>query len=229
METNDALALVFSRNAFYRRMHFLVLAALLLALIVIGVLLTVFIYLIRSPNRTIYFATDNVSRLIQNVPVSTPNMSTDEVINWTIAAVEKAYSYDYVNYRTQIQNSQKYFTNYGWTKYMEALKASNNLVALTTRKMVAIARVVDQPKIIAQGILGGAYAWKFEIPVLVNYMLPPYDDKNKFANALVVSVIVQRQPALQSYKGLGIVQLIGSMANTTSTAPREISRTGTAG
>lgn len=227
METNDALKLVFARNAFYRRMHFLALAAFALSIIVIGALICVFVFLIRSPNRTVYFATDNVSRLIQILPVAIPNMSDEEVINWAIDAVEKSYSYDYVNYRAQIQNSQKYFTNYGWQKYMEALTASNNLIALTERKIIALARVVDQPKITAKGKLGGAYAWKFEMPVLVTYMLPPYDGKKTFSNALVVSVIVQRQPELQSYKGLGIVQLIGSMATTPSTAPQEISGTAT--
>jgi intracellular multiplication protein IcmL len=129
-----------------------------------------------------------------------------------------------VKYHYQLQSAQKYFTNYGWSNYIKALNASNNVVALKERKMIVIAHVVGKPKILAQGILSGAYAWKFSMPVLISYSLPPYDDKSKFTNPLTVTLIVQRQPILQSYKGLGIVQIIGSMA-AGSDQPQELSNT----
>jgi len=213
MEAKDALIMIFARNAFYRRLHFLALAAFGLSVLVIGILCWIVIFLVSNPTHPLYFATDTVGRLIQILPANTPNMKTEDVITWTVDAVEQAYSYDYINYRAQIQGSQKYFTNYGWSKYINALSTSNNLVALNQRKLIILANVVGQPKIIAQGILSGAYAWKFELPMLVTYAYPPYDEKSQYSNALRVSVIVQRQPGLQGYKGLGIVQLIASFAN----------------
>jgi intracellular multiplication protein IcmL len=226
MNANDVMVMVFSRNAFYRLMHFLALGALVLAWIVIGLLIWVLYFLINNPSQPVYFATDSVGRLIHIIPVNRPNMSTEAVTNWTINAVQRAYSYDYINFRQQLQSSQKFFTNYGWRNYMEALSASNNLLALTQRKQVVITQVVDQPKIIAQGILAGAYAWKYEMPVLVTYWEPPYDDKSKALNALTVSVIVQRQPILQSYQGLGIIQLI-ARSPAGSEQPQQLSNTPT--
>jgi intracellular multiplication protein IcmL len=226
MKSNNALVLVFSRNAFYKRLHYLALGAFGLSLLVIAILIGLLVYLLRSPVHPLYFATDSVSRFIEVLPVTKPNMTLEDVSAWTVSAVEAAYSYDYLNYRSQLQEAQRYFTNYGWSHYMRALKTSNNLIALTERKFVVTAKVVTAPKLIAQDIVGGAYAWKFEMPVLVTYSEPPYDQNSVFSNPLTVTVIVQRQQALQGFKGLGILQMIGTFT-TTNTAPRQISGTTT--
>lgn len=222
MDDHNAIALVLMRNRFYRRQYFLALGALALNLLVIITLTGVLVFLKRNPTKPVYFATDRIGRLIQVVPVDEPNMKIDDVIAWAEEAVESTYSYDFVNYHYQFQNAQKYFTTYGWTKYIEALQASNNIVALKDRKMIVVAQVVGKPNILAQGILGGAYAWKFEMPMLVTYMLPPYDAKSKFTNPLTVTMVVQRQPILQSNRGLGIVQLIAAMPAAGATQPAEI-------
>lgn len=221
--TKDTLLLIFERNNFYRRQYLLAMAAFGISIAVILVLLGVLAYVIRNPTEPLYFATDNVGRLINVIPVTQPNMSTDDAAQWAVKAVERTYSYDYVNYRSQLQRAEKYFTSYGWRRYMSALKSTNNLVALTQRKMIFEAKVVNSPKVTAQGLLSGAYAWKFEMPVLVTYWLPPYDDKSKFSNALNVSVIVQRQPILQSADGVGIVQMVATFASVPPTQNSSIS------
>jgi len=221
MQRQDPMVLVFERNAFYRRMYLLGLGIFGLTLLVNLCLLFILYFIYTHPVEPLYFATDDEGRLIPIQPVSKPNMSTDDVIAWTIEAIQAAYSYDYVNYRTQLQEAQKYFTNYGWRKYMDALKANNNLLAVTQRKMVGVAAVVGQPKVITQGILSGAYAWKIEMPVLITYLAPPYDAKNTFTNPIDLTVIVQRQSILQSYNGLGILQIVANI--TTSGQPQEIS------
>ncbi len=218
---DDALSLVFLRNEFYRKKYYLLLAVFFLALLVIVILGSMLRYLVKHPPHPLYFVTDNVGRFVQDIPGQQPNMTTSEVAAWTTTAVEAAYSYDFLNYHAQLQDAQKYFTDYGWRNYMKGLTASNNLVALTQRKMVVIAKVIGTPKLAAEGPLGktGTYAYKFEMPLLVTYNLPPYDGKAKFENPLVITVIVQRQNILSSYKGLGIVQMIGTLAQGAAPAP----------
>lgn len=217
---DDAIVMVYVRNAFYKRKYHLVLGVLFLNIVVISILIGMLIFLLQHPSRPLFFAADEIARLIQDVPVQQPNMSNDEVAAWVQKAIEATYSYDFMNYRSQLQDAQKYFTDYGWRNYMKGLTASNNLLALTQRKMVAIAKVVAPPKLVTQGPLGnlGALAWKFEMPVLVTYLSPPYDDKSKFENPLQVSVIVQRQKILESYRGLGIIQMISTLV--VSNAPQ---------
>lgn len=207
--TEDALILAQLRNQFYKKKYHLALGTYILCLIAIAILISLLGYLIKNPTRPVYFLTDSVGRLIQEIPVTVPGMSIDAVTAWTVEAVEAAYSYNFMNYRAQLQDAQKYFTEYGWRNYMAGLTASNNLLALTERKMIFVAKVIDKPKLLNEGVLGGSYAWKFQMPLLVNFLETPYD-KATFSNAYVVTVIVQRQKLLQSYKGLAIVQMIAA-------------------
>lgn len=222
-EQTDALELVFARNAFYKRMHYLALSALTLSLFVLGFLIWMVIYLANNPTRPLYFATDSIGRLINIIPINTPNMPIENVIAWTVEGVQKAFSYDFINFRDQFQAAQKYFTPYGWQNYMNALQSTPNWVGLKANKWIVTAQVVSPPKMLTQGILANAYAWKFEMPILVTYWSPPYDNKSKFSNALNVTVIVQRQEILQSYKGLGILQIIATSAARGIEQPQEIS------
>lgn len=216
----DALVQIFARNIFYRRLYFLALGLIVLVIVMILMLGGLLFYLISSGNGPLYFATDKIGELLPSVPLSEPNMSTDEVIKWAIHAVETTYSYDYVNYRQQMQDTEKYFTAYGWYTYLKALTASNAVLALTDRKQVVTGQVVSTPafkvSILNSGLLSGAYAWQIQMPLLVTYATPPYDGSKQYTNALIVKVIVQRQPILQSMNGLGIVQLIAQEASSVS-------------
>jgi hypothetical protein len=226
METNDALEMVFTRNTFYRRQYFWVLGMFALTLIVNAALIWIVTILITSPTKPVFFAMDNIGELINVVPITQPNVTEAELFAWATDAVQSIYTLDYINYRAEMQQSQKYFTTYGWTQYTRALKSSNNLVGITERKQIQLANVVGQPKVLAEGLLGTAYAWKLEMPLLVTYLLPPtYADKNKYTNPLIVTVVIQRQSILQSYKGLGIVQIVSNFAATAPAAPQELSDT----
>lgn len=215
----DALQAIILRNSFYQRLYYLALSAIALSIIIIGLLIAQIVYLLQHPVRPLYFATDDLSRLIKVVPVGRPSMTTQQIIAWAKEGVVAAYTYDYMNFRSQLQSAQKFFTSYGWREYMKGLTDSNNLIALTERKLIASAKVVGEPKIINEGLLkNGLYAWEMEMPVLVTFWGPPYDDKSyRVNNPYMVTVLIQRQPALQSYKGLGIVQLIARYVATIPT------------
>lgn len=215
----DAIVLIYTRNEFYKNKFHWVLGVCGLGLLVIAALSGMLYYLIKHPLQPLYFVTDNAGRLLQDVPITQPNMPTEEVAQWAVDAVVAANTYDYVNYHAQLQSAQKYFTDYGWRSYMKGLQDSNNLVALTSRKLIFLAKVSGPTKVVAEGPLGKAavYAWKFEIPVIITYLLPPYDgvsQKSKFDNAYVFTVLVARQSMLSSYKGLGIMQIIGTAATS---------------
>lgn len=96
---------------------------------------------------------------------------------------------------------------------MKSLAASNNIKALTQRQFVIIAKVIAPPKLLLEGKIGSAQAWEFQMPVLVTYLMPPFNDKSKFSNPLMVTVTVRRQDVLQSYKGLVVTQLIANIAS----------------
>lgn len=209
MESNDPIAIVFNRNHFYRRKYHLALLSFFFMMVMLGLLLTIIAYLLKNPLYAIYFATDKASKLIQVVPINEPNMSTEEMMAWVSEAVVATHSYDYVNYREQTQAAEKYFTRFGWSSYLKTLQASNNLNSFQN-KMIWQGQV-GQPEITQEGSINGAHAWKLKIPLLVTYWSPPYDDAHKFSNAFTTIVLVVRQPVLESYNGLGIIQLIDTV------------------
>jgi intracellular multiplication protein IcmL len=205
--SNNGLQVVYLRNDFYKKKFHTLFGMFLLSLFGIGILSSMLVYLIKHPPHPLYFVADPVGRLIQDVSVQEPNMSLDDVTAWAIEAVTTAYTYSYMNYRNELQKTQKYFTTYGWRNYMSGLQASNNLDALTKRKYIQLGAVVQRPQLVVQGHMGSVYAYKFRMPVLVTYWYPPYDDKSKFYNPLMITLTIQRVDLLQSYKGLGIVQM----------------------
>lgn len=206
-DKNNPLALVFLRNDFYRKKLYIVLAFCLFGLLGNVMLSIMLVFLVRNPPHPLYFVADPVSRLLPYIPTSQPTMALDDVAAWVVEAVTKAYTYSYINYRAELTKAQKYFTPFGWSSYMKGLQTSNNLLALTQRKMIQIAELGGPPELIVQGHMGSAYAYQFKIPIIVTYWLPPYDDNSKNYNRLMVTVTVARMDLLQSYKGLGISQM----------------------
>lgn len=211
---DDVLAKIQLRNLFYQKKYYFAVGTYILTILAIVILSFVLYYLIKRPSEPLYFVADRAGRLLVETPLSVRNMTTENVAAWASEAVIAANAYDFVNYPEQLQNAQKYFTAYGWREYMDGLRASNNLLALTQRKFVITAKIAGGLKLLTEGILAGAYAWKFQVPLLVTYSYPPYDDKSSFQNPLQLTVIVQRQKMLTSYQGLGIVQMIGTIVST---------------
>ncbi len=213
---SEALMLVQLRNAFYKKKFHVVLGIFALTVVIIGVLASILIYLEVTKAQPRYFVADEVGRLMKDIPLSDLNMSADELIDWTIKAVEAANSFDFVNYRRQFQDAQKFFTDESWTTYMKELTISDNLLALKNRRWVFVAKVVEKPTLMTEGILGGVRAFKFQMPLLVTYLKPPsYDVKNSTSNAFIVTVIVVRRNLLESYKGLAVYSMVISSAPET--------------
>src|SRR5690349_3233681 len=129
VETNyQAAELIILRNAFYRtRLHFVFFLWVLSVLGMI-VLCSIVFSFIRHPIQPVYFPVDHAGKLIKEVPITQQNLSDLSVTAWVKNAVEVAYSYDFVNYRAQLQNAQQYFFENGWQQYMRGLTQSGNLV-----------------------------------------------------------------------------------------------------
>lgn len=214
---SDALMLVQLRNAFYKKKFHFILGIYALSLIIIAILISIVIFIKTTEAQPRYFVADEMGRLIKDIPLSDLNMSSDELLQWTVNAVEAANSFDFINYRRQLQDAQKYFMDESWATYMKELTISDNLLALKYRRWVFVAKVVEKPTLITEGILSGVRAFKFQMPLLVTYLKPPsYDIKSSASNAFVVTVIVLRRNLLESYKGLAIYSMVISNAPETA-------------
>jgi len=206
MQQYDVLTLVLKRNAYYRKIYLFALGAWVLGLIVIIGLAFILTVIVREPRSPIYFPADVAGHLIDEMPLNQPNLTIDATKQWVSDAVEASSTFNFVNYRSQLQNVSRYFTDHGWITFKKALDVEGTIQAVTQRRWIMTAHVSGEVTTVQQGLLNGRYAWKFTMPILVTTWSPPYTPQTRGLTPLKVTVIVQRQPLLQSDQGLGIVQ-----------------------
>lgn len=200
----DALLLVGLRNKFYKDNQRKVVFALLIAILVNVSLIFLLIYIITHPPAPKYFATTINGRITPLFPLDEPNQSDSAVLQWANQAAIAAFTYNFVNYRDELQASSGFFTAEGWSQFLDALQQSNNLDAVKAKKLVVSAVATRAPVILQKGILNGRYSWRVQMPVLVTYQsASEFTQQNN-----VVTMLITRVSTLNSPRGIGIAQFV---------------------
>ncbi len=202
----DALEIVKHRNDFYKENYRKTTIALLVMVVINACSLSLNYYLFKNRPSPEYFATTQSGSLIRLQPLSVPVVSASALLEWATRAAVAAYSYNFVDYRKQLQEASEYFTPSGWKNFEQALTASRNLQTVMASKLVATAVATGAPVIEDQMVLFGRYTWRISLPILVKY-----DSANRsFTQSLVIRMIVQRVPTLNTPKGIAITQFIAA-------------------
>lgn len=202
----DALELVRLRNNFYRDNYRRLVGILLLMIIVnLGLIGTV-VYLLTSRPAPQYFATSADGRITPLYPLSAPVVTPTELLQWANEAAVAAYTYNFVNYRKELQNTSGYFTPEGWNQFQQELRRSRNLETVIAKKLVVTAAATGAPVITDQGLLNGRYAWKIRIPLLVTYE----SASERIQQPIMVNMVITRVSTLDMPKGIAIAQFYAS-------------------
>lgn len=200
----DALTTVALRNTFYKDSQRKVVLALLVSLIVNIVLASMLVYMITHPPAPKYFATSLNGRITPLFPLNEPNQSDSAVLQWANQAAIAAFTYNFVNYRDELQASSGFFTSEGWDQFLNALQQSNNLDAVKAKKLIVSAVATRAPIILQKGVLNGNYSWRVQMPILVTYQsASEFTQQNN-----VVTMLITRVSTLNSPRGIGISQFV---------------------
>ncbi len=200
----DALIAVAMRNSFYRDGQRKVMLILLLSILCNFVMAGILTYVFTHPPEPKYFATSISGRITPLVALNEPNQSDSAVLQWANQAAIAAFSYNFVNYRTELQASSGFFTAEGWDQFLKALEDSNNLVAVKAKKLIVSAVATKAPVILQKGLLNGRYAWRVQMPLLVTYQsASEFSQQNN-----VVTILISRVSTLNSPRGIGISQFV---------------------
>ncbi|KTD19361.1 protein IcmL (DotI) [Legionella lansingensis] len=200
----DALTTVAMRNAFYRDGQRKIIIALLISVLVNIVSASLLFYLLTHPPAPKYFATSINGRITPLFPLNEPNQSDSAVLQWANQAAIAAFTYNFVNYREELQASSGFFTADGWTQFLNALQESNNLDAVKAKKLIVSAVATRAPIILQKGILNGRYSWRVQMPILVTYQsASEFSQQNN-----VVTMLITRVSTLNSPRGIGIAQFV---------------------
>lgn len=205
----DALMAVMARNRYYKRGQRKMATIFLISLatnLMLGYLL---IHIINNPPAPRYFATSINGRIVPLFPLDQPNQSDDSMLTWANSAAIAAFTYNYVNYREELQASSGFFTPEGWSLFLNALQQSNNLDAVQAKKLIVSAVNTSPPTIVQKQIINGSYTWRVQIPIQVTYQSPTeYTQQSN-----MVSMLVTRISTLNSPQGIGIAQFVVSPLN----------------
>jgi intracellular multiplication protein IcmL len=200
----DALTVVTLRNKFYKDSQRKVIFALLIAILVSLVLGSMLVYIITHPPAPKYFATSINGRITPLYPLDQPNQSDSAVLQWANQAAIASFTYNFVNYRDELQASSGFFTAEGWDQFLSALQQSNNLDAVKAKKLIVSSVATRAPIILQKGILNGSFSWRVQMPILVTYQsASEFTQQNN-----VVTMLIMRVSTLNSPRGIGISQFV---------------------
>ena len=200
----DALTAVTLRNNFYRDGQRKIIVVLLISMLANFALASMLIYILMHPPAPKYFATTINGRITPLFALDEPNQSDSAVLQWANTAAIAAYTYNFVNYRTELQAASSFFTPEGWAQFLSALQDSNNLDAVKAKKLIVSAVATRAPIILQEGLLNGVYAWRVQMPLLVTYQsASEFNQQNN-----VVTMLITRISTLNSPRGIGISQFV---------------------
>jgi intracellular multiplication protein IcmL len=204
---DDALVTIKNRNEFhrdgYRRAQKIIVGLSVALAAMTAVNAGLAFVVARGPERTFFAATED-GRVIQLTPLNEPLLSDERVLAFAAEAAPGAHTFDFSNFRAELQESSKDFTTRGFQSFIKALETSGNLDAVVKRKLAVTAVPTQAPVIVARGLVNGVYTWRLQMPMLVTFQSASEVVKDD----ITVELTVVRRPTTESPKGIGIDQFV---------------------
>lgn len=140
----------------------------------------------------------------QKTDLSQPNQSDRAVLAWANLQAVALYTYDFKNYRSEIQKLSGSFTDSGWDQFLSALQKSHNLDAVKAKKLIVSAVAAGAPVILQKSVLNKAYSWRVQMPMVVTYKSPGEFTQQK----VVVTMLISRTSSVNAPIGVAISQFV---------------------
>lgn len=202
MAVEETVEIVQLKNDFYKDGFYKVLFALGLILVAMGALIAVSCYLFFSKPKPVVFSVDNDWRVLPPVPVNLSYISAADLLQWVSGVVPSAFTYDFVNYSTELAAEQANFTANGWSAYQGHVNTYANRDTVEGSKLFVYGVAGGAPIIVNQALSAeGIYTWLIQMPVIVSNTAGE-------SQTLTVQVVVVRVPTTDDLNGVRIDNMI---------------------
>jgi intracellular multiplication protein IcmL len=201
--SDDSIELIRLRNNFYRDNYRRIMKLLLILTATLVVMIAIIFYLLAHRPQPKYFATTQAGRVLELIPLSTPMLSSTALLNWASELATATFTYNYLNYRQQIQALQPNFGANTWKDFLAELK-KGNIEAMVKRKLAVTAVPSGAPVILSQGNLNGRYTWKVQVPILAKYV----SASDTYQNQYLVTMTIVRVSTLENQNGVAVSQYV---------------------
>jgi intracellular multiplication protein IcmL len=171
-----------------------------------------------NPPKYRYVPIDNSGLVLPQIPIWQPNNDDQFIVDWTVDAITRLYSFDFMNYRQQLQDARKNLTPLGWRTFEAALQESNSFNAILSNNFVLTAVPTGEGKITSQFVNTDTerYQWVVEFPMLITYRTAASEVNGKRVEGRIVSdpqnmkITVSRVSAFSNHSGLGIRSVVAT-------------------
>ena len=200
----DALQVIRLRNDFYRDGFHKILLGLGMILLAIILLVAMSLYLFLGKGGGVDVACDNEWRIVPPVPLNQPYLKTADLIQWVSTVLPTVFTYDFINYKDQLNANTPNFTGTGWSKLLEVLNNYEVYNAVTQAKLFVNGSAGGAPFILNQGLLSGKYGWWVQMPINLGYS----SYERKYTQPITLQVLVIRIPTLNNLYGVAIDNVV---------------------
>ena len=199
------LVSVVTRNEFYRDgFRKMINLAIFEAIIIVGLILTLIVYISNSKAQDRYFATTADGRIMQLVPLDRPNMSEAALMSWVSQAATDVMTFGYHDHVKELQSASRYFTKTGWDSFTSALQRARIVESVKTLQQVVTAVPRSAPVLLRRGVVGGRFRWEVQLPISVTYK----GATEGRTDNMLLTLLIERVSALENPDGVGIEQWI---------------------
>lgn len=134
-------------------------------------------------------------------PATLEDFAKDAAIN--------AYSYDYVNYRSIINDAtNRYFTERGRKAFMRSLDDSGNLERVIKGRLTMKAFVTTAPQLESEGKEGDRRFWIVHVPMAIEFYVGGSPAPTNTQDFLAEVKVIQDQASALNPKGINVDSII---------------------
>lgn len=207
--TEDVVRIIWEKESYAISRYFWVMRATWAIGLMAALCLMCTLSLLQRPPIFKYVLTLADGTIRDIVRLEEPKHTDVELIRWTTNVVLKAYTWDFLNYKSQFTKLQEDMTVYGWEEFKKSIEESGNFKAIIGNQYVLTAVPNGPATIEKAGLYGeiGRYAWKVKVPILVSYA----SSAQRTNQTLLVTAVVVRQPEWINDAGLGVRSLIAEL------------------
>lgn len=196
----DPLKMVKIRNGFFWAEYRNLIAVNILAasLLVIGLGAAGYLFSYNPPNK--YYPTTPDYRLIMSPPVNEEYLPEADVIQVATNAIRGIWSYDYINWESQITEATKWFTVKGWNEFVKEFQASGVIKSVLANGQIASIRIKEAPYIKEKKLYNGSFTWIVVFPSTAI----SYTGREKIEFNYIVEMEMVRMPLDLSQRGVSV-------------------------
>ncbi len=203
--------LVIKRNNFYQNlMRYQFILIIILSIGIYGNVLFIK-EIVKNYSKPKYIMTDKLGDLLEDKPKSLPIYTNEDVSQWAQEKIVEILSLNFLKYENQLNQIGKYFNEMGYVKYLDALKKSRNISALTHNKYVTIVDVLTPFRVDSTRYLGlngeKIFSWVVKGQISAKY-LNTKNAADPFIQDLNITMILVRESFFLYENGISIYLII---------------------